>query len=227
MIKVLLLCDDYWHPGEVSSGGVSALGEQGFQFDIISDAGAFSPGMLCAYPVVLLAKCDHTSRQDKNSWETEEVQQAFVSQVEKGGGRLAVHSGTVAGEHTETLDRLIGCRFISHPNACPVTVQPVKPHPVTEGVGMFCETDEHYRIEILDGDADILVASYSPPQGTTEKNAEDPYNNTPACICPAGYVRMQGKGRVCVLTPGHNPAVWNNIHFRRMLANALLWCSGK
>ena len=147
--------------------------------------------------------------------------------MENGGGLLAVHSGVTAGEHTEELDRLIGCRFASHPNACPVTVQPLKPHPVTENAGMFCETDEQYRIELLAPDADIIIASYSPPQGETEKYADDPYHNTPACICPAGYVRTQGKGRICVLTPGHNLPVWLNPQFQQILINALRWCAGK
>jgi uncharacterized protein len=108
-----------------------------------------------------------------------------------------------------------------------VTVQPIKPHPVTEGVGMFCETDEHYRLEILAKDADILIASYSPPQGEAEKYQEDPYHNTQAWICPAGYVRTQGKGRICVLTPGHLLPVWQNPQYQRTITNALNWCGGQ
>ena len=226
-MRVLLLCDDYWHPGQIPMDGVALLSGQGFQFDIISDAAYFRPDMLSLFPVVLLAKSDHVSQQDKTSWKTEEIQQAFIRYVENGGGLIAVHSGTVAGEHTEKLNDLIGCRFSYHPQACPVTVQPLKPHPITEGVGMFCEIDEHYRLEILAPDADILIASYSPPQGDPDKYGQDPHN-TAAWVCPAGYVRSQGKGRVCVLTPGHKPAVWQNPHFQKTLTNALRWgASGK
>jgi type 1 glutamine amidotransferase len=224
---VLLLCDDYWHPGQVPIEGVAPLAEKGFQFDVSTNANDFSPTMLPQYPVVLLCKCDEVSQTDKQSWKTEAVQQAFIDYVEKGGGLLAVHTATVSGQHTPALDRLIGCRFKDHPNACPVTVQPIKPHPVTEGVEMFCETDEHYRIELLAPDADIVMASYSPPQGEESKYQEDPYHNTAAAICPAGYVRMQGRGRICVLTPGHYLAVWHNPHFQRTLSNALYWCSGQ
>jgi len=91
-------------------------------------------------------------------------------------------------------------------------------------VGMFCETDEHYRLEILADDADILMASYSPPQGDPGKEEEDPYYNTRAWIGPSGYVRKQGKGRVCVLTPGHLLPVWHNPNYQRAIENALLWC---
>jgi len=226
-MRVLLLCDDYWHPAQILIDGVAPLAEQGFQFELITNAKDFLPDTLSSYPVVLLAKDDETSHEDKTPWKTEEIQKAFVSYVENGGGLLVAHSGIVSGVKTEALERLIGCHFVYHPNACPVTVQPIKPHPITEGVGMFCETDEHYRIEILAQDTDILMASYSPPQGDAEKYQEDPYNNTPAWICPAGYVRVQGKGRVCVLTPGHILPVWLNPQYQRTISNALKWCAGQ
>jgi type 1 glutamine amidotransferase len=224
-MRVLLLCDDYWHPGQVPVDGVKPLEQHGFRFDIITDTNNFEPETLADYPIVLLCKCDEVSPQNRTSWKTENVQRAFINYVENGGGLLVVHSGTVAGEQTQALDALIGCRFTYHPHDCPVTVQPLKPHPVTEGAGMFCEVDEHYRLEILANDVDIIMASYSPPQGLAEKYDEDPYNNSPACICPAGYVRTQGKGRICVLTPGHHLSVWHNPHFQRTLSNALHWCA--
>ena len=226
-MRVLLICDDYWHPSHVPIEGVAPLKEQGYTFDIITDAKDFAPGMLSDYPVVLLSKCDQVSRRDESSWKTDAVQQAFVDYVESGGGLVAIHTATVAGKQTEKLDRLLGCKFAYHPNNCPVTVQPIKPHPVTEGVEMFIEIDEHYRLDIIADDVDILMASYSPPQGTPEKYEEDLYHNTQAWICPSAYVRTQGKGRVCVLTPGHLLPVWLNENFQRTLQNALRWCAGE
>jgi len=224
-MRVLMICDDFYHPGEVPIDGVQPLKEKGFQFDIITNANDFKPEMLSEYPVVLLSKCDEVSKADRVSWKTEAIQKAFVDYVENGGGLLAVHTATVAGKQTEALDKLLGCKFVFHPVDCPVTVQPLKPHPVTDGVGMFCETDEHYRLEILSDDVDIVMASYSPPQGDPEKYETESYHNTPAWISPAGLVRTQGKGRVCVLTPGHLLPVWLNSDFQRTLENALRWCA--
>ena len=226
-MRVLLICDDYWHPGQVPIDGVAPLQGQGFQFDVISDAKDFKPEALSGYPVVLLAKSDQVSQEDKSSWKTEAVQKAFITYVEGGGGLLAVHSGIVGCKENFGLEALIGCKLTYHPHDCPVAVQPLKPHPVTRDVGAFCETDEHYRLEILSPDVDILAASYSPPQGTADKYEEDPYNNTPAWICPAAYIRTQGKGRVCVLTPGHLLPVWLNPQFQLTLANALRWAAGE
>ena len=225
-MRVLLICGDHYHPAEVPVEGVQPLISRGFDFDIITDAGGLQPETLAGYPVILLCKSDEASQDDDGSWKTEAVQQAFAEHVEKGGGLLALHSATVAGEATETIDRLLGCRFLWHPETCPVTVQPVKPHPVTEGAGMFCEMDEHYRIGIIADDVDVLMASYSPPQGSIAKIEEDSYHNTTAWISACGYVRRQGIGRVCVLTPGHGPAVWRNPVFLRILENALNWCAG-
>jgi len=223
-MRVLLICDDYYHPGQVPIDGVQPLKNQGFEFDIITDANDFRPERLENYPVVILCKCDERTPDDKSSWKTNGVQQAFINYVENGGGLLVVHTALVAGEHTEALDRLIGSRFSFHPKDNPVTVKPVKPHPVTKGVEIFTEIDEHYRLDIINDDIDIIIASYSPPQGEESKRTDDPYHNSEAWIGAAGYVRTQGKGRVCVLTPGHLLPVWLNPQYQRTLINALNWC---
>jgi len=226
-MKILLLCDDYYHPGEIPVEGTAPLREHGLQFDIVSDAADFDSRSLNGYGAALMCKCDHTSQKDKTPWKTPEVQRAFVDYVEGGGGLVVVHSGIVAGEETSVLDELIGCRFAFHPNGCPVSVQPLKPHPLTEGVDAFRETDEHYQVEFLKRDAEILLASYSQAQGDETKRESDPYFNAAEQIAACGYVREQGKGRICVLTPGHLLPVWLNKNFQKLLLNAIRWCANK
>jgi type 1 glutamine amidotransferase len=218
-MKVLLICGDHWHPAQVPLEGVAPLAKKGFVFDAVTSADEFDPGCLTQYPVVMLCKGE--------GWMTDAVQQAFADYVEDGGGLLAVHNGTVTTKSNPALGQLLGSRFAYHPADCPVTVQPVKPHPAAAGAGMFIETDEHYRLDILADDIDIFMASYSPSQGGADKYADDPYHNSPAWVCAAGYTRKQGKGRVCVLTPGHLLPVWHNAEFQKILENALKWCAGK
>jgi len=224
-MRVLLLCDDFWHPGEVPIEGVEPLKARGFEFDIITDANEFKQEMLASYPVVILSKCDEVSKTDKTPWKTPAVQQAFVDYVENGGGLIVIHTGLVPGEHTEALDKLAGSKFTYHPQDCPVTVKPIKPHPITDGVEMFTELDEHYRLEIVSDDIDIIIASYSPPQGDKEKYESEPYHNSDAWIGAAAHVRTQGKGRVCVLTPGHHVPVWHNPQYQKVLENTIRWCA--
>ena len=224
-MKALLICDDHAHPGEVPIRGTAPLAEKGIDIEIMEDASYFDPAALPGYDVVIMVKCDHISPTDHTSWKTDAVQDAFIEYVENGGGLLVIHNGTVPGDNTQKLDKLAGCRFAFHPNDCPVTVQALKPHPITEGVEMFTEDDEHYRLEILAEDIDIFLASYAPPQGSKAKYDTEPYFNVPACISAAGYTRTQGKGRVCVLTPGHNHNVWANASFQRLVENAIKWCA--
>ncbi|MDR2543299.1 MAG: ThuA domain-containing protein, partial [Treponema sp.] len=136
-MRILLLCDDYYHPGKTVIDGIEPLKEQGFHFDVIIDARDFSLEMLDRYPVVFLCKMDEGSQTDRSPWKTHEVQEAFVNYVQNGNALVVVHSGIVPAKEEVMLENLIGCRFLGHPNQCPVTVQPVKPHPVTDGVGIF------------------------------------------------------------------------------------------
>ena len=225
-MRILLLCDDFWHPGQVPTDGVKPLESKGFEFDIVTDAGEIKADLLSKYPVVMLSKSGQITKEDRDGWKTPQVQQAFIDYVENGGGLLVMHNATVPGNNSGAMDKLVGSRFTFHPAPTEVMVKPVKPHPVTEGVDAFCELDEHYRLDIVSDDIDILIASYSPSQGEEEKYKDEPSKNSPAWIDVAGYVRTQGKGRVCVLLPGHFIEVWHNPQFQRTLENALNWCAG-
>jgi len=228
-MRVLLICDDFHHPGEIPIRGIEPLKAKGFEFDILQDPRGFDFETLKDYAVVILSKSDYVAYQVDIPWKSaDDVQEAFIKYVENGGGLLVSHSGTVAGKHkpTDRLDALVGCKFIRHPVLCPITVAPIKPHPVTEGVGMFCEEDEHYFIDILASDVDIIAAAYAPPQGDAAKYETEWYFNNPGGIVATGYVRTQGKGRVCVLTSGHTIEAWLNGEFQKMLENGLRWCAG-
>ena len=226
-MRVLLLCGDHYHPGDIPAKGLELLQAKGITTHVIQDINEFKPEMLKDYPVVIISKSGRVISEGEVPWKADAAtQDAFIKYVEDGGGLLVTHSGTVAEDDSDRLNRLIGCKFSFHPNQTPVTVQPIKPHPITEGVGMFDEKDEHYHIEILASDIDIIAAAYGPPQGEESKYETEPYFNMPGCITAAGYVRTQGKGRVCVLTPGHNLEVWLNPNYQQMLENAIRWCAG-
>ena len=226
-MKILVLCDDHYHPGQTVKDGLAPLKEKGYRFDFVDDGLDVKPEMLKDYSVVILSKCDEATPDNRVSWETAELQQAFVDYIENGGGIITIHCGLVSGMDTQVLHGLIGAKFKTHPNNSLVTVEAVKNHPVTEGVSQFTELDEHYYIELLADDVDILMASYSPPQGEVEKYETEPYFNYPAKIEPSCFVRTQGKGRSCVLASGHHLKVWHNPNFQRLLDNSLRWCAGK
>ena len=206
-MKVLVLCDDYWHPGSVVRDGLAPLEGASFSFDIVEDAAEWSAELMAAYPVVLFAKSDNVSAKDRSSWASETVQQAFVDYVRAGNGLLAMHSGTVY-EKLPVMRGLIGGAFLNHPKQCPVTVEPQAGYPLAAGVTAFTETDEHYMMVLDDEDADVFLMT------TSEHGTQ-----------PGGWTRTEGGGRVCVLTPGHNVEVWLEPSFQVLIGNALRWCS--
>jgi type 1 glutamine amidotransferase len=208
-MKVLVLCDDYWHPARIPREGLSALTRAEFKFDWIENARDWSAQGMMQYPIVILTKSNNVCSTDQTEWMTETVQAAFSDYVRQGNGLLAIHSGTAEYEQKPILRSLLGGVFAHHPEQCPVTISPRPEHPLSNGTSAFTLTDEHYFMAMDDPQADMFLT-------TTSEHGEQ----------PAGWTRMEGSGRVAVLTPGHNLEVWLHSSFQMLLLNALRWCAG-
>lgn len=205
--RVLVLCGDWAHEASRARGGVEALGTDDFTFDVLENTNEWSNARLTHYPLVLLAKSNSISEDDRSPWMTPEVEEAFAEYVRAGGGLLAVHSGSAVKDLSE-MRRLLGGTFIHHPKQCDVTVTPQGYHPITDNVEPFTVWDEHYHMETDDLQAHHFLT-------TTSSHG----------VQPGGWWREEGEGRVCVITPGHNPEVWLHPEFQTLLRNALLWCA--
>lgn len=206
-MKILVLCDDRWHPAQTPRSGLAPLAGEELTFDFVEDVSGWSPAQMDAYPVVALVKSDNVSATDQSAWVTPEVEAAFAAYVRRGRGLLVVHSGTVY-KHAPLLRSLIGGAFDHHPKQCPVTVEPKSGHALTTGLAAFTEMDEHYFMYFDATDADVFLTT------TSEHGVQ-----------PAGWTRLEGAGRVCVLTPGHNLPVWLQPNFQTLLRRALAWCA--
>jgi len=206
-MQTLVLCDDYWHPARVPREGLSALKDKWITFDWIEDARDWSAERMAAYPLVILTKSNHVSSADQSGWMTDDAQSAFADYVRKGNGLLAIHSGTADYQQMPVLRSLLGGVFTHHPTQCAVTMEPRTNHPLTMGIPPFTLKDEHYFIAMDDPQADVFMTTHS-------EHGEQ----------PAGWRRMEGAGRVAVLTPGHNLEVWLHPSYQALLLNALRWC---
>lgn len=209
-MKILLISDDCYHPGWVPEQGLSSLKEEGFELDVLRDTTGLLLNTLIPYEVIVLAKGNKTSAVNSSPWEDGPAEEAFLQYVERGGGVLFIHAGAAVKNGADGMCRLMGHRFFHHPEQCAVTITPLKPHPITQGVESFTVYDEHYFIKIQIEDTDILMVSTS-QHGTQV----------------AGYTRTMGRGRVCNLMPGHNIEVWNTPSYRKTIANAIQWCKGE
>ena len=207
-MRTLVFCDDSAHPASLTRDGLAALGQPGLQIDWVEDPAGWSTDSLNQYPLVIFSKANNRSRADHEPWASEETGQAFVDYVAGGSGLLVLHSGTALYDNAPSLCSLMGGVFTGHPAQCPVTVAPRADHPLTAGSAPFTLMDEHYMMEMNDPNVDLFLDTES------EHGRQ-----------PAGWTRTEGKGRVCVLTPGHNPEVWRHPSFQALLRNSLDWCN--
>lgn len=211
MKNVLLLCDDHWHPAEIIEEGIKTL-KNLYNFTIVKTAkDILTPAMLQEYPVILCCKANSVNPSNTNPWFEEGVTEVgpkeFESYVKNGGGFLSLHSGNTS-KPGEAYTDFVGNYFIGHPPRCNVEVKVTAEHPVTAGINDFILRDEHYNIKVTAEDAENFLKTCSESGGEQI----------------GGYSRTIGKGRLCVLTPGHTLSVWQNESFQQLLSNAIDWC---
>jgi type 1 glutamine amidotransferase len=126
--------------------------------------------------------------------------------VRQGNGLLVIHSGLAGYHEYPVLRGLMGGAFSRHPPQCPVIIEPRAGHHLTAGGAAFTVVDEHYFMELDDDQADVFLTTVS-EHGTQ----------------PGAWIRTEGEGRVCVLTPGHNVDVWRHPSYQAIIQNALRW----
>ena len=217
-MKILVICDDFWHPGEIIARGLKPLEKAGYELDIVMHArDMLYPEMLREYDAIINAKSNVFSPANKAPWFDEQVTQVmpneFRAYIEEGHGFIALHAGNCfSRERQADMAALTGNDFIGHPPQCDIRMEKVGDHPIMKDVAPFTVLDEHYRINVHADDIDLFMTSTSDTEAGTQA---------------AGYTRTFGKGRFCCLTPGHNYAVFMNPEFKKVLKNALDWCVGK
>ena len=206
-MRALVLCGDRWHTALIARAGLGQLPANEFAFDWIEEIEGWSPQSIIEYPLVVLTKSGDLSSPDSGDWMTDAIQATFAEYVRKGNGLLAIHSGTAGYAQKPVLRGLLGGIFTHHPEQCPVTVTPRARHPLCAGSSPFTLRDEHYFISLDDPEADVFMT-------TTSEHGEQ----------PGGWSRLEGNGRVAVLTPGHNQEVWLHPSFQTLMLNCLRWC---
>lgn len=211
--RILVLCDDLWHPAEIIKRGLALLPREKYRFDVVKTAkDILTPARIADYPLILCCKSNCVNQGNSAPWfeagVTEVMPEDFEHYVRAGGGFLAVHSG-LAYRDTPGMNALLGSEFNGHPPRCRVAWRVSNPdHPVARGVTGFACRDEHDRIGLTDPQAERFLESESDAGG----------------VQPAGYTRLLNRGRLCALTPGHTMAVWEQPMFLRLLQNAMAWC---
>lgn len=206
-MKVLVFCDDLYHPGAIARAGLAPLSAAGFTFDWVENATHWDPSGLTGYRVALLTKSNVRGHGDKTRWLSGAAESVFLDYVRSGGGLVVIHSGAAGYADAPAVRTVTGGTFLNHPPPCAVVIEPEAGHPLTEGVTeSFVVHDEHYQVALDDAEADVFL-----------------HTRSAHGVQPAGWTRVDGKGRVSVLTPGHFPEVWLHPSFQQLLRNSLCW----
>jgi type 1 glutamine amidotransferase len=213
MIDILVLCDDYWHPAEVVQRGFGSLKTDLFHFDFVMDAkDILTEKMMRSYPAIVCCKGDSINSANKSPWFEDGVTEAgvkdFESYVAGGGGFISLHAANAAKKDSD-YGKFVGNYFLGHPPRCDINVIITGTHPIVEEISNFSIRDEHYQLEYFAQEAVELFRTESETGGSQI----------------GGYAKEYGKGRLCVMTPGHILAVWEHPAYQRLLLNALSWCT--
>lgn len=193
--RVLVISGDQYHPATDVLEGLTAIGGEGVVFEP-APSGPVTMAQH-SYDAIVLAKLNVWSPTDPTPWVTPELDQDIAARVAAGTGFLVIHAGTVGYGQAKEIRRMTGGQFIHHPEPCDVTIMPVGDFGIaTDPLKIW---DEHYFVE-----TDPTVRVFL--EATSVHGRQ-----------PAGWLNGHGEGRVCVLTPGHFAAVWQDAGYRKLV----------
>ena len=150
-----------------------------------------------------------------------------------GTGFAGWHGG-IADSYRNNTDylQMVGGQFAAHPGKAPEERKGEQPdnymhhtinmtelgrnHPITQGIDDFDLVTEQYWV-LHDDYNDVLAT-------TTQKvRPWDPWNRE--VTSPAIWTRQWGKGKIFVITAGHNLEVVSEANVKTIIERGLLWAS--
>ena len=150
---------------------------------------------------------------------TEVQQQHFLALFERGVGVVILHHALAGLQQWSTFEEITGLRMREKGEGGlpPYTYQhdvnfdlqrvDVK-HPVLEGVPSFSVLDETYgRMYHYPDIQPLMVTNHA--------------TSIPVVV----WSRKYRNSRLAMIQPGHGPQIFGSPHFRRLLANAIVWVS--
>ncbi|MEY2427613.1 MAG: uncharacterized protein QOJ40_498 [Verrucomicrobiota bacterium] len=177
-----------------------------------TNAAVFERDDLLSYDVVVLYDLvrDITDVQKRK----------FLSLLDKGIGLVVLHHALVSYQHWPDYERIIGGRYpeedgrggvvtpetgYQHGVEIPVVIV-ARDHPITAGLKDFTIHDEIYWGFRTQPDITPLITTSQPKSGK-----------------PLAWCRTQAKSRVVYIQLGHDHSAYDDLNYRRLLANSIRW----
>jgi uncharacterized protein len=211
-----------------------------------------NPSHMAAYDALVLYDMpglDFTVEHDAPAYvpPSAELRDGLRTLLERGIGVVALHHALAGWPAWPEYGDWLGGRFLYHPGevrgssrldsgyAHGVTYEArvLADHPVTRGVpATFTMTDESYLAEIFEDDVTPLLASsgtftrehfFSADAAVRGRmNCRDGWEHPPGSSL-IGWTKRALASQLVYLQPGDGPSAFENLHFRRLLENAIRW----
>lgn len=146
---------------------------------------------------------------------------ALLEFVRSGGGFLGVHSATDTFYTWPDYLDLIGGYFNGHPWHQAVTIEVADSgDPLVAFLGSSLRLeDEIYQISDFDYRGSHVLLRLDP----SSVELGTPGVHQRFYGWPLAWTRSYGQGRVFYTALGHEPSVWQDARYQRILTNAILW----
>nr|WP_249810221.1 ThuA domain-containing protein [Bradyrhizobium sp. 157] len=200
----------------LSKAILTQLGSNSGVFEVTAteDTSEFSPDNLERYAAVMF----YTSGELPMS---EAQKNALLNFVRSGRGFLGVHSATDTFYTWPDYLDLVGGYFNGHPWHQAVTIEVVDPgDPLVAFLGNSLQVeDEIYQISDFDYRRSRVLLRLDPRSVDLGKTGV----HRRFYGWPLAWTRFYGEGRVFYTALGHEPSVWQDARYQRILNNAILW----
>lgn len=171
------------------------------------------------YDVPVAADFDAVLLYDMPRTITEMQQRHFLALFEGGVGVVVLHHALAGLQQWSTFEELTGLRMrekgegglppYTYQHDVNFNLQRVEgKHPVLEGVPSFSVLDETYGRMYYHPDIEPLMVTRHP-------------SSIPVVV----WTRKYKNSRLVMIQPGHGEQIFANPHFRRLVANSIVWVS--
>jgi uncharacterized protein len=200
----------------LSKAILTQLGSNSGVFEVTAteDASEFSTENLERYAAVMFYTTGELPMSDAQ-------RTALLNFVRSGRGFIGVHSATDTFYTWPDYLDLVGGYFNGHPWHQAVTIEVVDPDdPVVAFLGNSLRVeDEIYQISDFDYQGSRVLLRLD--AGSVDLGKTGVHRRFYGW--PLAWTRFYGKGRVFYTALGHEPSVWQDARYQRILTNAILW----
>jgi uncharacterized protein len=200
----------------LSKAILTQLGSNSGVFEVTAteDTSEFSTENLERYAAVMFYTTGELPMSDAQKT-------ALLNFVRSGRGFLGVHSATDTFYTWPDYLDLVGGYFNGHPWHQAVTIEVVDPSdPLVAFLGNSLQVeDEIYQISDFDYRGSRVLLRLDPSSVDLSKTGV----HQRFYGWPLAWTRFYGDGRVFYTALGHEPSVWQDARYQRILTNAILW----